>query len=124
MTLDENGADGLIPIRTLPTDYYVHDEKQHALIGRKSNRIYRLGAKVKIRIVEADGFTGSSLFEMVGNESADLAGISFKRPHMGSDRGPRRDFGKKHGDKRGGGGKDERKGPKKYGPKKGGKKRK
>lgn len=78
VTLDENGADGLIPIRTLPSDYYVHDEKQHALVGQRSKRLYRLGAKVNIRIVEADGFTGSSLFELVGKDGADLAGITFK----------------------------------------------
>jgi len=78
VTLDENGADGLVPIRTLPSDYYVHDEQQHALIGQRSKRLYRLGGKVKIRIVEADGFTGSSLFELVGTESADLPGVKFK----------------------------------------------
>lgn len=78
VTLDENGADGLIPIRTLPSDYYIHDEQQHALIGQRSKRIYRLGAKVTIRIVEADGLTGSSVFELEGTESADLPGIKFK----------------------------------------------
>ncbi len=78
VTLDENGADGLIPIRTLPSDYYIHDEKQHALIGQRSKRLYRLGAKVNIRIVEADGFTGSSVFEIIGNDSADLPGLKFK----------------------------------------------
>lgn len=78
VTLDENGADGLVPIRTLPSDYYIHDEKQHALIGQRSKRIYRLGANVRVRIVEADGFTGSSLFEMEGTDSADLTGVTFK----------------------------------------------
>lgn len=78
VTLDENGADGLVPIRTLPSDYYIHDEKQHALIGQRSKRIYRLGANVRVRIVEADGFTGSSLFELEGSEGADLKGLKFK----------------------------------------------
>lgn len=79
VTLDENGADGLIPIRTLPEDYYIHDEEQHALIGRKSRRIYRLGAALTIKIVEADGLTGSSVFAVVGKEGADIPGIKFKR---------------------------------------------
>lgn len=81
VTLDENGADGLVPIRTLPQDYYIHDEQQHALIGRKSGITYRLGGALTIRIVEADGFTGSSLFEVVGREGADLEGIKFKTPN-------------------------------------------
>ena len=34
VTLNETGADGLIPIRSLPSDYYDHDEKLHRLVGR------------------------------------------------------------------------------------------
>lgn len=91
VTLDENGADGLVPIRTLPSDYYNHDEKQHALIGQRSKRVYRLGANVRVRIVEADGFTGSSLFEMEGTDSAELTGITFKPSNNGlHQRGTRR----------------------------------
>lgn len=79
VTLDENGADGLIPMRSLPDDYYIHDEKQHALIGRKSKRIYRLGAPIQIKLKEADGLTGSSLFEVANDKSADITGIKFKK---------------------------------------------
>lgn len=79
VTLDENGADGLIPMRSLPDDYYIHDEKQHALIGRRHKRIYRLGAKVQIRLKEADGLTGSSVFELANDDSADIPGIKFKK---------------------------------------------
>lgn len=78
VTLDENGADGLVPMRSLGGDFYVHDEKQHALVGRKSGRIYRLGAPVTVRIAEADPLTGSSVFEMVGHAGADLTGVKFK----------------------------------------------
>ena len=82
VTLDENGADGLVPMRSLPDDYYIHDEAQHALVGRKHKRIYRLGAPVKIRLKEADGLTGSSVFEMANNDSADIPGIKFKKVKM------------------------------------------
>ncbi len=78
VTLDENGADGLVPMRSLDGDFYVHDEKQHALVGRRTGRVYRLGAPVTIRITEADGLTGSSVFEIVGHGGADLVGVKFK----------------------------------------------
>ena len=99
ITLDENGADGLIPMRSLPDDYYIHDEKQHALVGRKHKRIYRLGATVKIRLAEADGLTGSSVFELVGKDSADIPGVTFKAvKSYGGGGGKRKDkkSGKKH----------------------------
>lgn len=86
VTLDENGADGLIPMRTLPDDYYIHDEKQHALVGRKHKRIYRLGARLTVRLKEADGLTGSSLFELANSNSADIPGIQFKKVNNFTDK--------------------------------------
>ncbi len=85
VTLDENGADGLVPIRSLPHDFYIHDERQHALIGRRHGLVYRLGAAVTVRIAEADGLTGSSIFAIVGDKGADIPGIKFKpfRPSEG-----------------------------------------
>src|SRR5271169_6636433 len=41
--LRENGADGLVPISTLPGDYYVRDERAQRLVGRNAGRVYRLG---------------------------------------------------------------------------------
>lgn len=81
--LAETGADGLLPMRTLPDDYYVHDEKQHALIGRKSRRIYRLGAEIQIRVKEADPVSGGMIFETIDSLGADIPGIDFGPMNMG-----------------------------------------
>ncbi len=80
VSLSESGADGLIPIRTLPNDHYIHDEHQHALIGRSHGRVYRMGATVVVRLEEADGLTGSTILSLVGNESADIPGLKLKPP--------------------------------------------
>lgn len=96
VSLDENGADGLIPMRTLPDDYYIHDEKQHALIGRKHKRIYRLGAAIQIKLKEADGMTGSSLFEVANDKSADIQGVKFKKSRDFDRSGNRPQGGKKY----------------------------
>lgn len=83
--LIETGADGLIPVRTLGQDYYIHDEQEHALIGRKSRRVYRLGARVTIRVKEADMMTGSTIFELVGHEQgADIEGFKSKNQSLKS----------------------------------------
>lgn len=72
----ENGADGLVPIRTLPDDYYVHDEAAHALIGRKSRRVFRLCAPVRVTIKEADRLTGSTILNLIdGHAGADIPGF-------------------------------------------------
>ena len=80
VTLDESGADGLVPIRSLVGDFYAHDEAQHALIGRRYGRVFRLGAPVTVRLKEADGLTGSTVLELAGDslDGADIPGMVFK----------------------------------------------
>jgi ribonuclease R len=72
VTLAESGADGLIPISTLPSDYYDHDEKRHRLVGRRWGRVYTLGDVVSVRLAEANAVTGSLLFALLegGKEGA------------------------------------------------------
>ncbi len=66
--LQESGADGLVPISRLPEDYYVHEEKRHALVGRRWGREYRLGEGYLVRIREADPLTGSLTLDIVEGE--------------------------------------------------------
>ncbi len=65
VTLDKIGADGLIPISTLPHDYYDHDEIEHRLIGRDSGLTYTLGETVQVALREANINTGGLVFEMI-----------------------------------------------------------
>ncbi|MDR3449727.1 MAG: ribonuclease R [Alphaproteobacteria bacterium] len=67
--LDETGADGIIPMNSLPDDYYFHDEKRQALIGRKTKKVYQLAQPVTVRLVQADRLTGSMALELVEPDS-------------------------------------------------------
>lgn len=96
--LDESGADGLVPIRSLPQDYYIHDEKQHALIGRRNNLVYRLGANVTVALLESDPLTGSTILEIIG-QGADIPGMVLKRPVESFRSGPQRRNGGSYRDK-------------------------
>ncbi len=64
--LDESGADGLVPMRTLADDFYDHDARAHALVGRRFGRRYRLGDRVEVRLAEAAPVTGGLRFELLG----------------------------------------------------------
>jgi len=70
VALDEVGADGLIPIKTLPDDYYIHDEAHHTLTGRKNGLKFRLGDSLEVRLREATPITGGLLFEVLGSAAA------------------------------------------------------
>jgi ribonuclease R len=63
--LHETGADGLIPIRSLPNDWYEHDEVRHQLVGRNTGGTYTLGEPVTVELSEADVATGSLSFRLL-----------------------------------------------------------
>ena len=65
VTLDESGGDGLVPMSSLPDDYYVHDEKNHRLVGRSTRRAFHLGDAVEVRLAEANPITGGLILEMM-----------------------------------------------------------
>ncbi|MCW8835216.1 MAG: ribonuclease R, partial [Rhodospirillales bacterium] len=65
LTLEPSGGDGLVPISTLPNDFYEHDEASHSLIGRRTGNTYRLGDNVEALLIEADAITGSLVLHLV-----------------------------------------------------------
>lgn len=65
IALDETGADGFIPARTLGDAYFVFDDKRKTLTNTETGGTYRFGRKVKARLKEATPVTGGLLFEML-----------------------------------------------------------
>jgi ribonuclease R len=63
--LADTGADGLIPIRTLGSEYFNYDEARHALVGSRSGAMHRLGDVVDVRLVEAAPVAGALRFELL-----------------------------------------------------------
>jgi len=68
--LEDTGADGLIPIRTLGSEYYNYDETRHALVGSRSGTMHRLGDVVDVRLVEAAPVAGALRFELLSEGQA------------------------------------------------------
>ncbi|MDQ7246773.1 ribonuclease R [Dongia sedimenti] len=71
VALDETGADGIIPVSSLPNDFYEHDEARHALVGRRWGQVYRLGDRVQVRLVAAQPLTGGITFELIEGGGQD-----------------------------------------------------
>jgi ribonuclease R len=63
--LDDTGADGFIPARTVGQEYFRYHEDRHALIGDRSGETYRLGDRVTVRLVEAAPVAGALRFELL-----------------------------------------------------------
>ena len=71
--LDETGADGLIPIRTLGREYFHHDADSHTLMGADSGRVIRLGQRVLVRLAEAVAVTGGLTLDLLEIEGETMA---------------------------------------------------
>ena len=63
--LDETGADGFIPARTIGDEYFRYHEDRHALVGDRSGETHRLGDRVTVRLVEAAPVAGALRFELL-----------------------------------------------------------
>ena len=87
--LEDTGADGLVPISSLPDDYYDHDEKLHALRGRRRGRVYRLGDEVEVRLAAADRITGGIVLDLLGGRDDKTSGRRGRPPSRPSRRGNR-----------------------------------
>ena len=95
VTLDNIGADGLVPIGTLTDDYYIHDERRHALVGDRTGREYPLGAAVDVRLAETDVITGSLRLELIEERTQETDRARLKsRPRGGKKPAKRR--GRRH----------------------------
>jgi ribonuclease R len=91
--LADTGAEGLIPIRNLGTDYFHHDEKRQALVGQRSHVAYGMGNVLTVKLMEAAPLTGGLRFALEGAETAGDAG----RPRSARPGKPRGPKGKKPG---------------------------
>ncbi|MCC5999717.1 MAG: ribonuclease R [Pararhodobacter sp.] len=71
--LDETGADGLVPIRSLGDEFFHHDQEAQTLTGEHSGQVLGLGQRVRVKLTEAEALTGGVLLEMLEVEGEALA---------------------------------------------------
>ncbi len=83
--LDDSGADGFIPMRTLGSEYFRFEDRSHMVVGETTGGVYRLGQHVRVRLAEATPLTGGLRYEMLSE------------PLKGQKQGKKKPGGKKLG---------------------------
>lgn len=63
--LDETGADGLIPVRTLGREYFNFDQEAGTLKGSDTGLTIRVGQRVTVRLAKATPVTGGLELELL-----------------------------------------------------------
>ncbi|NLL19665.1 MAG: S1 RNA-binding domain-containing protein, partial [Clostridia bacterium] len=64
----ENGVEGLAHISSLADDYYVFQEKQLALLGQHTRKMYRLGDPVTVLVAKVNTEERQIDFEVVDED--------------------------------------------------------
>ena len=70
--LDETGADGLIPIRSLGREYFHFDREAGTLMGSDTGLTIAIGQRVTVRLAEATPVTGGLELELLSLEDKAL----------------------------------------------------
>ncbi len=82
VSLDETGAEGLIPVSTLGDDIFLLDERHHALVGQRYGEAFGIGDVVRVQLAEAEPVTGQLSFRLESHErapGAELARAAWKK---------------------------------------------
>ena len=64
VTILPGGASGIVPMSSLPDDFWHHDEMEQTLTGRRTRQVFRLSQEVEVRLTEANPVTGGLVFQI------------------------------------------------------------
>ena len=68
--IEGNKCEGMIPIGSLKDDYYMLDEDNYQVIGRRYGKCYKLGYPVHIRVRRIDMLKKQIDFDLVEEDEA------------------------------------------------------
>jgi ribonuclease R/exosome complex exonuclease DIS3/RRP44 len=64
----ENKCEGMVRIRDIKDDYYVFDDRQYAIIGERTKRMYQLGDEVYVMVKDTDLMKRHLDFSLIGKK--------------------------------------------------------
>lgn len=68
----ESTVEGLIRFENMgANEYYIYDENRKTLVGERSNRVFKIGDSVRIRVIEANKILRKIAFELVTKKEED-----------------------------------------------------
>jgi ribonuclease R len=65
VTLNDNGASGIVPLGSLPDDRWNEDQARQALVGLRTGLRFALGEAVEVRLAQATPRTGGLVFHLM-----------------------------------------------------------
>ena len=63
--IDDTGADGLVPVRSIGNEYFHYDKQSNTLMGSDTGIVLSLGQRVTVRLADVDPAVGDATFELL-----------------------------------------------------------
>lgn len=60
-----NTVEGMIRVTEMDDDYYFYDEERYQMVGEHTKKIYKLGQKIKVEVIQADKLLRTIDFALV-----------------------------------------------------------
>ena len=73
--LDETGAEGLVPVRTIADEFFHYDKSANTLMGSESGFVLTLGQRVLVRLAETAAESGGITFDLLEVEGSALPSV-------------------------------------------------
>ncbi len=76
VALDDVFIEGLVHVSELGADYFHFDDKQHAMVGERSGKRYRLSDRISVQLVRVDLATNKIDFRLAPNAVDKIIGTA------------------------------------------------
>ena len=80
--LDETGAEGLVPVRTIAREFFHYDKLANTLMGSESGFVLTLGQRVLVRLAETAAESGGITFDLLEVEGNGLPSVDESRQFL------------------------------------------
>ncbi len=70
VALDDIFIDGLVHVSELGQDYFHYDQAKHLMLGERTGKRYRLGDRVRVKVVRVDIETSKIDFSLVEQDNS------------------------------------------------------
>jgi ribonuclease R len=70
----DNLIEGLVHVKDLKKDFFNYNEETNSLIGQRTHKIYKLGDRVKVKVISASKENSTIDFEIIEDKKGDKNG--------------------------------------------------
>jgi ribonuclease R len=80
VAIDGIYIEGLLHVTELGNDYFTYDKARHAMIGERSHAIYRLGDRLKVKLVRVDLELSKIDFSLESHQEVQKSTLKDRKP--------------------------------------------